>query len=71
MELSARNQIAGNITNIELGAVMAEVTLDIGGGQTVTSAITRHSVERLGLKVGDEVVAIIKATEVMIGKTRD
>jgi molybdate transport system regulatory protein len=71
MELSARNQIAGNITNIELGAVMAEVTLDIGGGQTLTSAITSHSVERLGLKVGDEVVAIIKATEVMIGKTRD
>ncbi|MFN8662662.1 MAG: TOBE domain-containing protein [Thermomicrobiales bacterium] len=71
MELSARNQIAGNITNIELGAVMAEVTLDVGGGQTLTSAITRHSVERLGLKVGDEVVAIIKATEVMIGKTRD
>ena len=71
MELSARNQIAGNITNIELGAVMAEVTLDVGGGQTLTSAITRHSVERLGRKVGDEVVAIIKATEVMIGKTRD
>ena len=71
MELSARNQIAGNITNIELGAVMAEVTLDVGGGQTLTSAITSHSVERLGLKVGDEVVAIIKATEVMIGKTRD
>lgn len=70
MELSARNQIAGTITNIDLGAVMADVTLDIGGGRTITSAITRHSVERLGLKVGDEVVAIIKATEVMIGKNR-
>ncbi|MCA9879579.1 MAG: TOBE domain-containing protein [Thermomicrobiales bacterium] len=68
MELSARNQIAGKITAIELGAVMADVTLDIGNGQTITSAITKHSVERLGLKVGDQVVAVIKATEVMIGK---
>ncbi|MCA9864820.1 MAG: TOBE domain-containing protein [Thermomicrobiales bacterium] len=70
MELSARNQIAGKITSIELGAVMADVTLDIGGGRTITSAITRNSVERLDLKVGDEVVAIVKATEVMIGKTK-
>ena len=70
MELSARNQIAGTIKTIELGAVMADVTLDIGGGQTVTSAITKHSVERLGLKVGDQVVAIITATEVMIGKDK-
>lgn len=68
MELSARNQIAGTITAIELGAVMADVTLDIGNGQTVTSAITKNSVERLGLKVGDQVVAIVKATEVMLGK---
>lgn len=70
MELSARNQIAGTITKIELGAVMADVTLDIGGGRTITSAITKNSVERLGLKVGDEVVAIVKATEVMIGKNK-
>ena len=70
MELSARNQIAGTITNIALGAVMADVTLDVGGGRTITSAITRNSVERFGLKVGDEVVAIIKATEVMIGKNK-
>lgn len=70
MELSARNQIGGKITKIELGAVMADVTLDIGGGRTITSAITKASVERLGLKVGDDVVAIIKATEVMIGKNK-
>lgn len=69
MELSARNQITGTIAEIELGAVMADVTVDIGNGQTLTSAITRKSVERLGLQVGDRVVAIIKATEVMLGKT--
>lgn len=68
MELSARNQLQGKVTNVTLGAVMADVSVDIGNGQTVVSAITRASVERLGLKVGDEVTVIIKATEVMLGK---
>lgn len=71
MELSARNQLAGTITAITLGGVMAEVTIDIGGGQTIVSAITRGSVERMGLIVGQQVVAIIKATEVMIGKSAE
>jgi molybdate transport system regulatory protein len=56
------------IASIELGAVMADVTVDIGNGQTLSSAITRASVERLGLQVGDEVVVIIEATEVMLGR---
>jgi molybdopterin-binding protein len=68
VELSARNQIAGTVKSITLGAVMADVTIDIGNGQTLTAAITRSSVERLGLKEGDAVVAVIKATEVMVGK---
>ena len=68
MELSARNQIAGTVKSITLGTVMADVTIDIGNGQTLTAAITRSSVERLGLKEGDAVVAVIKATEVMVGK---
>jgi molybdopterin-binding protein len=68
VELSARNQIAGTVKSITLGAVMADVTIDIGNGQTLTAAITRNSVERLGLKEGDAVVAVIKATEVMVGK---
>ena len=68
MELSARNQLKGTITAIEVGAVMADVSVDIGNEQTLASAITEDSVERLGLKVGDEVVVIIKATEVMLGK---
>jgi molybdopterin-binding protein len=68
MELSARNQLAGTITEINLGGVMAEVTIDVGGGQTIVSAITGGSVERMGLAVGDQVVAVIKATEVLIGK---
>jgi molybdopterin-binding protein len=53
LELSARNQLKGTITSIELGAVMADITIDIGSDQTLNSVITRHSVGRLGLKVGD------------------
>ena len=67
MELSARNQLKGKVTKITLGTVMAEVHVQVGTNEVV-SAITRGSVERLGIKVGDEVVAIIKSTEVMLGK---
>lgn len=67
MELSARNQLKGTITNIKLDNVMAEVVIKVGENEVV-AAITRGSVERLGLKVGDQATAIIKATEVLIGK---
>ena len=67
VELSARNQLRGTIRDIKLGAVMAEVVLDVGG-QEVVSAITRSSVESMGLKVGDAALAVIKSTEVMIAK---
>ena len=67
MELSARNQLKGRVTEVKTGEVMAEVTLEIAGGQTVTAAIARGSVERMNIMVGDQVTAIIKATEVMIG----
>jgi len=67
MQLSARNQIAGTVKSVKLGAIMAEIVIDIGGREIV-SEITKSSVERLQLKTGDTVTAIIKATEVMIGK---
>jgi molybdopterin-binding protein len=67
VEISARNQLPGTVTSVTLGAVMAEVVVDIGGREVV-AAITRSSVERMGIEVGDQVIAIIKATEVMIGK---
>lgn len=67
MELSARNQLEGTITSIKLGNVMAEVVVDVSGTELV-SAITRGSVERLGLTEGDRVTVIIKSTEVMLGK---
>jgi molybdate transport system regulatory protein len=67
VEISARNQLKGRVKEVKLGAVMAEVVVDVGG-QEVVAAITRRSAESLGLKAGDQVTAIIKATEVIIGK---
>jgi molybdopterin-binding protein len=66
MKLSARNQLNGTVRNLELGAVMAEVTVDVNG-QQIVSAITRASAERLGLAEGQPVTVFIKATEVLIG----
>jgi molybdopterin-binding protein len=68
MKLSARNQIKGKVLSVETGAVMAKVKIDIGGGNTLTSLISKESVDDLALKAGDGVTAIIKSTEVMIGK---
>ncbi len=68
MELSARNQIAGTVTAVHLGSVMAEITVQIAGGQELVSVITRGSAERLRLQAGDSVTVIIKSTEVMLGK---
>jgi molybdopterin-binding protein len=67
MEISARNQLKGKVKQVTPGAVMSEVVVDVGG-QEVVAMISKRSVERLRLEPGDPVVAIIKATEVMIGK---
>jgi molybdopterin-binding protein len=67
MELSARNQIRGTVIAVRIEGITAEVTIDVSG-QFITSTITRASAERLGLKLGDTVVAIIKASDVLIGK---
>ena len=67
MQLSTRNQLKGKITDVQLGGIMAEVTVDVGG-QTVVAAITRGSAEQLQLGAGDDVTVLIKATEVMLGK---
>ena len=66
MQLSARNQLNGTVRNVELGAVMAEITVDVNG-QQIVSAITRASAERLALAQGQPVTVFIKATEVLIG----
>lgn len=65
--LSARNQLKGTIKSVKLGTVMAEVVLTVGNVEVV-SVITRASVKRMKLKVGDTAAAVIKATAVMILK---
>jgi molybdopterin-binding protein len=67
MRLSTRNQLAGKVTNVKLGTIMSEITVDIGG-QSVIAAITRQGAEDLELAEGDDVTVLIKATEVMLGK---
>jgi molybdopterin-binding protein len=66
MQTSARNQFKGKITSLKLGGVMADVTIDIGNGQTMSAVITRESAERLGLAEGKDVMAMVKATEVIV-----
>jgi len=66
MRISARNQIKGKIVDVTKGATTSHVRVDVGGGQIVTSAITNEAVEELGLKKGDDVLAVIKASDVMI-----
>ncbi|MEO8294648.1 MAG: TOBE domain-containing protein [Gemmatimonadota bacterium] len=67
LELSARNQLKGIVTEMRLDGVMAEIRVAIGD-QELVSIITRGSAERMMLAVGAEVLAVIKSTEVMIGK---
>lgn len=68
MRFSARNQLRGTIKSIKLDEVLAEVILELADGQEIVSAITRTSVDQLQLKTGDTAFAVIKSTEVMIGK---
>jgi len=66
MRISARNSIKGTIKSITKGPVNAEVVLDIGNGVLITSMITAHAVENLGLKEGSQAYAVIKSSEVMV-----
>jgi molybdopterin-binding protein len=65
MKISARNQLRGKVETIDLGVVTSKVAVRVGEN-LIESVITRQSVVELGLKVGDEVTAVIKSTEVML-----
>jgi molybdopterin-binding protein len=67
MALSARNQLPGTVQDVQLGDVVAQVTVKVGDN-LIESVITRKSVEELGLKKGDQVRVVVKSTEVMIQK---
>jgi len=68
MKISARNVLAGTVKSVTKGAVNAEVSLALVGGETVVAIITNHSIDSLGLREGGDAYAIIKASEVMVGK---
>ena len=67
MKLSARNILKGTVVSIDKGAVAAEVQIDLGNDNLITSTITVGSVNRLELAVGREVSVIIKASDVILG----
>jgi len=66
MRISARNTIEGTIKSVTKGPVNAEVILDIGNGVLITSVITAHAADNLGLETGKKAWAVIKSSEVMI-----
>lgn len=68
MKLSARNQLKGTVVDVKKGQTTAHVVIDIGGGVKVTASITNEAVDELGLKTGDAAVAVIKASDVIVGK---
>jgi molybdopterin-binding protein len=65
MKISARNQLQGIVEEVNLGVVTASVTIRVGEN-LIESVITRQSVEEMGIKTGDTVTALIKATEVLL-----
>ena len=68
MELSARNQLKGKVVGVDIGAVMANIKVEVSEPGVITALITKESAEKLGLKEGDDVTAIIKSTEVIVAK---
>ena len=68
MKLSARNQLKGKIVGVQKGQTTAHVRIDIGNGVIVTSSITNEAVDDLALKVGEEAIAVINASDVMGAK---
>ncbi|HYP62736.1 MAG TPA: molybdopterin-binding protein [Acidocella sp.] len=68
MRLSARNQIKGKVVGVQKGQTTGHVRIDIGQGVVITSSITNEAIDDLDLKIGDEAIAVIKASDVMVAK---
>jgi len=68
MKISARNQFKGKVVDVMKGQTTAHVRIDLGNGMVITSSITNEAVDDLGLKVGDDAIAVVKASDVMIAK---
>ncbi len=68
MKLSARNLLPGKVVEIRRGATTSHVRITIAGGAVVTASITNEAVDDLALKIGDDACAIVKASDVIVGK---
>jgi molybdate transport system regulatory protein len=68
LKISARNRLKGKVVSVEKDGLMAKIKIEISEPASVTSVITKDAAEDLNLKVGDQVEAVIKSTEVMIAK---
>ncbi len=68
MKLSARNQIKGKVVMVQKGQTTGHVRIDIGNGVIVTASITNEAIDDLSLAQGDEAIAVIKASDVMVAK---
>jgi molybdate transport system regulatory protein len=66
MKASARNQFIGTVSDVRIGAVNAEVHVSSRGGETIVASITKDSAESLGIKTGIEVIALVKAPQIII-----
>jgi molybdopterin-binding protein len=68
MKLSARNQLKGKVVEVKKGQTTAHVRIDVGNGTIITASITNEAVDDLALKAGDQATAVIKASDVIVGK---
>ncbi len=68
MKLSARNQIRGKVVAVQKGQTTGHVRIDIGQGVIITASITNEAIDELALRTGEEAIAVIKASDVMVGK---
>lgn len=66
MNISARNQFTGTVATLVTGPINAEVTIALDGGQEIVAVVTKNAVERLGLKEGGSVTALVKASNVLL-----
>ncbi len=68
MKLSARNVLSGKVVDVKRGATTSHVRIAIAGGAVITASITNEAVDELQLAVGDAASAIVKASDVIVGK---
>lgn len=66
MKISARNKLRGKVVEVTKGATTSHIRIDVGNGATVTASITNEAVDELGLAVGQDAYAVVKASDVMV-----